>query len=378
MFNYFAWGVIADLDGKEIHVGGEEVQHTLMSRYLARAGYDVTSLVGDFGQAPLEQIDGVKVRKTYRPRAGVPGLRFFTPRLSRTWAAMKQADADVYYVSCAGAIVGIMAAFCQRYQRRFVFRLASDADCIPDQLLVPNRRDRMLYEYGLRRADRILAQTQKQADLLFQNYGLRADVAGMFSDLPDTVAPLQERGIDLLWLANLRHMKRPAWFLDVARLVPGLRCAMAGGAHHDEVEAYAKVAQDAALLPNLTFHGQVKFGTGRKLFADARIFVNTSSFEGFPNTYLQAWANGVPVVATFDPDGIIAARGLGVAVQDAAGIAAAAQALLASPAEWAACSERCRAYARERLRPETVAAPYLAAMLADPANPPSSPAVVTS
>lgn len=363
MLNYYAWGVIADLDGKAVHIGGEEVQHALMSRYLARRGYRVTSLVGDFGQQPVEHVDGVQVRKTFALRDGVPGLRFFTPRVSSTWAALKAADADVYYASCAGAMVGIMAEFCRRNKRRFVFRIASDADCSPDTLMVGNARDRMLYHYGLRRADSILAQTQKQADLLLRNYGLEARVAGMFSDLPDSVRKFDERGTDLLWLANMRSMKRPEWFLDIVREAPGLRCAMAGGAHPDEAALYERVRDGAAALPNVRFHGQVKFGTTRALFADARIFINTSSFEGFPNTYLQAWANGVPVIATFDPDGIIASKGLGVAVLDAGAAAVQARALLAAPDEWAACSARCRAYAVARLSPDTVSAPYLAAMV---------------
>jgi glycosyltransferase involved in cell wall biosynthesis len=363
MLNYYAWGVIADLDGNGVHIGGEEVQHALLSRYLARRGFAVTSLVGDFGQRPVEHIGGVEVRKTFPLRAGVPGLRFLTPRLTRTWAALKAADADIYYISCAGPMVGVMAAFCKRYNKRFVFRIASDADCAPDTLMVRNARDRMLYHYGLRRADRILAQTQKQADLLYQNYGLRAEVAGMFQELPDSVKSFEERGVDLLWLANMRSMKRPAMFVEVASLVPELRCEMAGGPLPDEVALFESVKSGAAALPNLRFHGQVRFAATRALFSNARIFVNTSSFEGFPNTYLQAWANGVPVVATFDPDGLIARRGLGVAVADAGEAAAAARRLVADPAEWAACSRRCREYAQERLAPETVSAPYIDAMV---------------
>ncbi len=362
MLNYYAWGVIANLDGSSVHIGGEEVQHTLLSRYLARTGFQVTSVVGDFGQRQVEQIDGVCVRKTFRLDDGLPGLRFL-PRISSTWKALREADADVYYMSCAGAMVGIMAAFCHRYRRRFVFRIASDADCAPATLMVGNLRDRMLYHYGLHRAHSILVQTRHQAELLRRHYGLQARVAGMFSDLPDSVAGFEQRGTDLLWLANLRSMKRPEWFLDVVRQARELRCAMAGGPHPDELELYQRVKQGGASLPNLRFHGQVRFDTTRTLFADARVFINTSSFEGFPNTYLQAWANGVPVIATFDPDGMIDAGGLGVAVATPAAAVREARALLANPAAWAACSARCRDYARTRLAPDGVSQPYLAAMV---------------
>ncbi|MES2901044.1 MAG: glycosyltransferase family 4 protein [Pseudomonadota bacterium] len=363
MLNYYAWGVIADLEGKAVHIGGEEVQHALLSRYLAKRGYEVTSLVGDFGQRPVEDIQGVRVRKTFRLSDGVPGLRFLMPRVRSTWQALKVADADTYYVSCAGAMVGIVAEFCRRYGRRFVFRIASDADCAPHTLMLGNVRDRLLYHYGLRRAHSILAQTELQARLLRQHYGLQARVAGMFSELPERVRSLEERGTDLLWLANMRSMKRPDWFLDIVRQTPQLACAMAGGAHPDELDLYQRILRDSAALPNLRFLGQVKFGATRALFADARIFINTSSFEGFPNTYLQAWANGVPVIASFDPDGIIAARGLGLVVTEPDQAAAGARALLADPSGWARCSARCRTYALSQLAPEQVSAPYLAAMV---------------
>ena len=39
MLNYYAWGVFADLDGLGVHIGGEEVQHALLSRHLVGRGF---------------------------------------------------------------------------------------------------------------------------------------------------------------------------------------------------------------------------------------------------------------------------------------------------------------------------------------------------
>ncbi len=57
--------------------------------------------------------------------------------------------------------------------------------------------------------------------------------------------------------------------------------------------------------------GAVRYADSGALFDRAKIFLNTSSIEGFPNTFLQAWIRGVPVVSFFDPDSLVQRLPLG-------------------------------------------------------------------
>lgn len=156
--------VLAGASSNE-YIGGESVQQTLLARACVELGLDVSMVVKDPGTTQGELVDGVTVWRAFRPGAGLPGLRFIHPRVTGLLRAMRRADADVYFQSCAGMATGVTAWFCRRQRRRMVFRLAHDSDCVPGEQLIRLARDRKIYEYGLRNADLISAQGVQQSTL---------------------------------------------------------------------------------------------------------------------------------------------------------------------------------------------------------------------
>jgi glycosyltransferase involved in cell wall biosynthesis len=338
------------------NIAGEGVQQTLLAKALQRRGHDVRMVTWDLGQAEAMEWDGIRVHKAYAPDAGIPLLRFFHPRWSGLWLALKRADADLYYTSCAGMHVGLLAMFCRRHGKRFVFRCASDTDCDPERLLVRYRRDRWLYAYGLARADAVLVQSNAQQQALACHYRLAGRVAGMLVE-PAQSAPA--RDIDVLWVSNIRRVKRPDRLLDLAAGLPRHHFHVVGGPLPGEEALYREARAAAATRMNVSFHGRVSYRDAAALYARARVFVNTSVVEGFPNSYLQAWAHGVPVATLIDPDGVIAREGLGSAAKSPARLECAVRDLLADPAAWRQASERCRAYIAREYGEARVLAPYL-------------------
>jgi len=337
-------------------IGGESVQQTLLGRALARRGHDMSMVVWDYGQIDGAQWEGIRVLKAYRPDAGLPVLRFIHPRWTGMWSALTRADADLYYTSCAGMHVGLVALFCRRHRRRFVFRTASDTDCDGSRLLVRFARDRRLYEYGLRRADAILVQSASQAETLARNYGLAGRVAGM---LVEKVRPAAARDIDVLWVSNIRQVKRPDRILELAERLPEVKIHMVGGPLPGEEALFRDVRDTAAAKGNLAFHGRLSYWDANELYGRAKLLVNASDVEGFPNSYLQAWIRGVPVVTLIDPDGVIEREGLGAAARSSAQIADAIAHLLGDQVAWKAASDRCRAFMALEYGEDKVLAAYL-------------------
>ena len=341
---------------REHYIGGESVQQTLLARALARRGHQVTMVVGDYGQADGARWDSIRTWKAYPADAGIPVLRFIHPRWTGLWAALERADADVYYTSCAGMQVGQIALFCRRHGKRLVFRAASDSDCDPSRLLVRFARDRWLYGYGLRRSDAILVQSEWQARAMAQNYGLASRQAGM---LVEQSPPASVRDIDVLWVGNIRRVKRPERALELAATLRTDVMHMAGGPMSGEEALYREIHDAAASAGNVRFHGRLSYWEANELYGRASVLVNTSDVEGFPNSYLQAWVRGVPVVTFIDPDGVIRREGLGVAVSSPDRLADAVRGLVHNRAAWQAASERCLAYVAREYGEEKVLPAYL-------------------
>jgi glycosyltransferase involved in cell wall biosynthesis len=345
-------------------IGGAELQQTQVAKALVKRGLKVSMVVGDYGQPDESSWNGVTTFKAYRPNAGLPGIRFFHPRWTKVWDALRRANADIYYVSCAGVLVWQVALFARLFRRKTVFRIASDSDCDPRTLLIPTWRDRQLYRYSLPAIDMVLAQTQRQRDLLVRNFNRESRIVAPIAEAAARRLPFHERTIDVLWVGNLRPLKRAELLLTLAARFPGMRFHMAGGPLASEPEYFKLMEAKAATLPNVEFHGAVLYHEIGELFERARVLVNTSETEGFPNTFLQAWGRGAPVVTFLDPGEIIEREGLGRAVANVDDMQDAVAALSTDQALWEATSARCCRYMDREYDPSVAAEPYLRALAA--------------
>lgn len=339
------------------YFGGESVQQTLLAKAFRETGYEVSMIVGDYGQQSREVIDEIQVLSTFAEDEGIPVFRYFYPRMTSVWSAMKEADADIYFQSCAGVRTGLVAAFCRRYKRKFIFRLAHDSDCIPGEQLIPYWRDRKIYEYGLRRADFISAQGLKQVELLQEHYKLPSTPVNMTVQLPDPAA-IESDNIDILWVNNLRDFKRPELVPELARLLPEYKITMIGGAVPGNDALYERVKSEAAHLPNLDFKGAVAYHDVNTYFSRAKVFVNTSDWEGFPNSFLQAWIRRVPVLSFFDPDGLIESESLGAVPADISNMAQQCRALLVDRGRLKEIGNTAEQFAMSNYSPVAVAQQY--------------------
>jgi len=342
--------------------GGTELQQALLAKALARHGLSVSMIVADYGQPDGAVYEGVKTYKAFDPAKGIPVLRFVHPRWSGLWAAMKRANADIYYTSAAGGHLGQIVMFARLHGRKVVFRTASNADCDHELLLVHLWRDKQLYRYGLKRADLVLAQTVEQQAALSKNFARASRVVTSLTESARPRRSLADRDIDVLWVGNIRAVKRPEILLALARRLPQIRFHMIGGPMPRAEKLYEAVRSEALTIPNVHFHGAVPYHHIGQYYERARVYVSTSNVEGFPNSYLQAWAHGTPVVAFLDPDQLVTRHGLGCAPTTVEEMCACIQAMVTDAHQWQAASLRSGQFMDSRFSESGMIAAYLEAL----------------
>lgn len=220
-----------------------------------------------------------------------------------------------------------LALFSKLFRSKLVYFAASDVNFEPGKELVGSGYNRKLYHCSIRHIRFFVTQNKHQHETLLKNYGKESLTMyniwgavnfGRHNKLPES---------DAVWIANFRILKRAEWVINLAKKFPDLHFVMAGGRGCD-IGYYEEMEQQAAGLANLEFLGGVGFSYANELVNCSRVLLCTSTFEGFPNTFLQAWSVGIPVISTVDPSGTISANGLGVVVQSEEDLAAALEKVL--------------------------------------------------
>jgi glycosyltransferase involved in cell wall biosynthesis len=316
-------------------VGGVEVQYKLLAAQMGRH-HDVSLLV----RATHSERDRLVPDPGVHLVAMEPGGSGLLGITRRIWGGLRQADAQVYMQSAAGFVTFAAALFCRLRRRAFIYHWASDADL--DGALMPSVGiDRRLFRRGRAMAAAQVVQTERQWSLLTEQE--RAS-AWLMPNLLDTSIPWREgNGTEVLWVATIKEKaKRPDRFLDLAAALPHRHFRMVGELKGSEA-FQAEFRRRLAELPNVHWAGFVPRHGLPEHYAAARVLVNVSDTEGFPNTFLEACASAVPVVSlNVDPNGLLARDGAGTFLAgDVDALPAAVEALFKDK-PWQAARAACR------------------------------------
>ena len=211
-----------------------------------------------------------------------------------------------------------IAVLSRLFSVKYVFFAASDSNFETNKKISGGKYNTILYKKAIANINYFVVQNQYQKSTLFNNYHkqsiLLLNIWGHYNESVCGQHPIT----DVIWVANLRPLKRAEWMLNAAKKMPEYDFTIVGGSSIEPLEAeYYRIIEEVAnKIPNLHFLGKKSFAETNAIISQSRLLCCTSTYEGFPNTFLQAWSNDIPVVSTVNPSDLITNKNLGAFVHN--------------------------------------------------------------
>lgn len=258
----------------------------------------------------FELIEGIDLKR------GIKVLKWFTHRYFKLMKVISANKPDIIVKESADAYTGILAIIAKFLKIKYLYRVANDLDTDDRYKAKLNYFDRKLFELGLNISDFILCQNNYQYLNLKERFSdkqikiLYNPIETLKNDFNNVV----NNRFYIAWIGIFQHQKNLPAFLDIAKSLKEIKFKVAGkkDPHIDEKSKEALVELEK--LPNVEMVGFLKREEVKPFLQYAYCLLNTSHFEGFSNTFLEAWITGTPVITTknVNPDNLIEKNKLGI------------------------------------------------------------------
>jgi glycosyltransferase involved in cell wall biosynthesis len=317
------WGAESTAALKGITIGGGELQTALLAKTLAKAGHEVV-VIDPFTDKSIVTEDGIKIIHVPGWNKGLPVIKTLFhqfPALYKLFAGQK---ADFYYARTRSYFHLLSYWAARKTGSKFILALASDLDILsvwkifkhkdkPSlnifnylKLDLPNS---IAFKYILKRADYITLQHSGQRIHSTSIKGKQTIFPNIFDY--DIIPEVQkEPGDYFISAGSLTMLKGAANLLELVKLIDKKTKIMIVG--EPRCRKTRKIYEQLKTMENVVLKGRLKHEETMRMIGNAKALINTSNFEGFPNIFLEAWAQGVPVISlNINPGNVINYHGLG-------------------------------------------------------------------
>jgi glycosyltransferase involved in cell wall biosynthesis len=233
---------------------------------------------------------------------------------------LKKIKPEIIYQRVGCGQTGLAARYAIQNQCNMIWHVASENDLSPlkislSRLMIERAVDRWLLNYGIYNSSKVIVQTEDQKMLLRKRFGRESyAVIPNFHPAPKEVISKKDP-IKVVWVSNLKNIKRPEIFLRLAKDLQGItnvRFVMIG-AIQETGRAKKACQKQIEQTKNLRYLGAISQNDVNLILAESHILINTSLHEGFPNTFVQSWMRQVPVISlNVNPDRLIEKHQMGL------------------------------------------------------------------
>ncbi|HTE28572.1 glycosyltransferase family 4 protein [Flavitalea sp.] len=320
-FLFFDDMIINILVKQEKPSGGAAVQAYGWIRGLLDAGEEINVLT-DMSENKIlkEECLDIILLPLYNKKKGLRWVRWLYYRLPYLYQTIKRSKPDYFYegVPCWKSF--FFAIICRHLRVKYILRISND--CFLDERAHKTRSVPHLFfqRLGMKLSYCILCQNNYQYNIIKKEFPGKKIFkisnplllkGGAFSN------EIQSKNY-IAWLGIYQYQKNIPLLFEIASLLADEKFLIAGKEHPRCDEETQYYLQKLGQLPNVQFAGFLERDQVLPFFSKAKYLLNTSHYEGFSNTFLEAMSVGTPIITTerVNPDSIISNHNLGIVFSD--------------------------------------------------------------
>jgi glycosyltransferase involved in cell wall biosynthesis len=325
--------------GDKYPFGGSEIRaYTFAKKMSEDSGLQISFAVFNYGQQSVQMFDKIKVYAfPFGRKSENESETFFSKirfRLNNIYNTIKprpkqleqlkelfqEIDADRYLFFGVSEGNYRYSRLIRELDKRHVLLLGSDNDLSEKY----SENASGFNVYGSRsdscwklinESERIICQSHFQQQELLSRFSKRSVVIKNPIDLTLTSgeANYTYKKPFALWVGKSNDVKRPEVFVELAKRSENRHFVMV--MNRSNAAKHQSIIND--LPANIMYIEKLQYEEVEKYFANAAFTINTSVFEGMPNTFLQAGKYSIPVLSmTVDPDKILTENNGGVVAEN--------------------------------------------------------------
>ena len=293
--------------------GGAGVQLYLLSKEFAKKNtINVNVITGNhkIHKNRIETYQNIKIFKV------LPLKRTFLNVLKFIiifFLTLIQIKPDIVIQRTASPSTGLCAFYCKLFRKKFIYSISNKPE-------VNGKAEKgvlgKFYKYGLNNATIIIAQNNNQ---IFELEKYKKRKIGNIKVIKSGYNIIKKDNIEkknILWVSRAIKWKRAEIFLKLAQKMPNKDFIIICNQANNNIY-WNTISDNAFKIHNLKFLDFIPFHKIDRYFLEAKIFINTSVYEGFPNTFIQAFMNKTPVISlNVNPDEILTKNKIGIFCHD--------------------------------------------------------------
>ena len=300
----------------EQSMGGAEMQIKYFIRACRQVGHEVHYIYENKGKI-IKNEEGIILH----PMSKISTIKF----CSKGWflyrnkinQILNEIKPDVIYTRLANSWIYFAAIYAQKNGIKHLHFVASDKslDFKVNFLFQPILTSTELYyiNKGLKTAKTIITQNKYQQKKLLDRFGkCGIRINQMTESIDASHIVKNDQVLTIVWIANLKAIKQPELFVELAQKLSSyssqIKMVMCGRF----APSYDILLSKIRDIEHLEYRGELKQEDVFDLLEESDVLINTSVFEGFSNTFVQAWMRkNIVLSLNSNPDDILTTYNVG-------------------------------------------------------------------